>query len=106
MVVVGSFSAAEARRIERLSLEPNTMAELTGLLSAGDVLHASLTKQDDEQIDVSLRDIEVGTRRTMAISARLKPHERSHLMKILESIEANVGVVKLFEFCDSYFFHC
>lgn len=85
---------AEARQASRLHLEPNTMAELTSLLSSGDTLHASLTKQDDEQIEVALRDIEVATRRTMAVSTRLKPHERAHLLKILESIEANVGVAR------------
>jgi len=85
---------SEARRISRLVLEPNTMAELTALLSAADALHASLTEQDDEQIDVILRDIEVATRRTMMMSAKLKPHDRSHLVKILESVEMNVGVAR------------
>ena len=84
----------DARRAQRLSLEPNTMAELTALLSAGDALHTGLQKQDDEQIDASLRDIEIASRRTIAMSARLKPHERSHLMKVLEAIESNVGVAR------------
>lgn len=88
------MEASGARRISRLVLEPNTMAELTTLLSAADSLHSSLARQDDEQIDVILRDIEMATRRTMATSARLKPHERSHLMKILESVEMNVGVAR------------
>lgn len=70
------------------------MAELTALLSSGDTLHVALTKQDDEQIEVALRDIEVATRRTIAVSARLKPYERSHLLKILESVESNVEVAR------------
>lgn len=92
--ILAFAGTAEARRIARLVLEPNTMAELTALLSAADTLHSSLTEQDDEQIDVVLRDIEVATRRTMAMSARLKPHDRSHLVKILESVEMNVGVAR------------
>lgn len=84
----------ETRRGERIVLEPNTTAELTVLLSAGDGLHSSLTKQDDEQIDVALRDIEVATRRTIFVSKRLKPYERMHLVKMLEAIEENVGVAR------------
>ena len=93
LVFLLSFSV-EARRIERIELESKTMAELTVLLSAADGLHANLVKQDDEQIDVSLRDIELATRRTMAVSVRLKPYERMHLMKNLESIDASVGAAR------------
>lgn len=93
-VLIFSSATAFARRGERLVLEPNTMAELTALLSAGDALHTSLQKQDDEQIDANLRDIEIATKRTMLVSARLKVHDRQHLMKVLESIESNVGVAR------------
>ncbi len=86
--------AAQARRALRLVLEPNTMAELTALLSAGDALHGGLTKQDDEQVDLALRDIEMATRRTIAVSARLKPHERAHLIKVLEAVESNVDAAR------------
>lgn len=94
VLVAFGTSVSEARNAGRLVLEPNTMAELTALLSAGDALHVGLTKQDDEQIDVALRDIEIATRRTMAVSIRLKPYERNHLVKILESVESNVGVAR------------
>lgn len=86
--------AAEARRIERLQLEPNTMAELTTLLSHGDALHSALTKQEDEQVEVALRDIQFSISRTMAVSARVKMHERAHLMKILESMSENVEIAR------------
>lgn len=85
---------SQARRIERIVLEVRTAAELTVLLSAVDGLHSNLIKQDDEQVDVSLRDIEVATHNAMAVSARMKPHERTHLMKNLESIDASVGVAR------------
>lgn len=85
---------AQARRIERIELESKTMSELTVLLSAADGLHANLIKQDDEQIEVALRDIEQATKRTMAVSVRLKPYERTHLMKNLEAIDASVGVAR------------
>lgn len=86
--------SADARRVERIVLEVRTAAELTVLLSAVDGLHSNLIKQDEEQVDVSLRDIEVATHNTMAVSARMKPHERTHLVKYLESIDASVGVAR------------
>lgn len=94
LLVAQLATRAEARRGERLVLEPNTMAELTALLSSGDALHSALQKQDDEQIDASLRDIEIATKRTMAVSSRLKVYDRQHLMKVLEAIDANVGIAR------------
>ena len=88
-----SFTA-RARHAERIALEPRTATELTLLLSAVDGLHSNLMRQDDEQVDVSLRDIEVATRNTMLVSVHMKPHERTHLMKNLESIDASVGVAR------------
>lgn len=93
LLAFGSQSA-EARRIERLRLEPNTMAELSVLLSHGDDLHTALTKQEDEQIEVTLRDIQVSIARTMSASIRVKMHERAHLMKILESMAENVEIAR------------
>ncbi|CAN5404130.1 hypothetical protein BH10BDE1_BH10BDE1_30440 [soil metagenome] len=92
--IIAAAFAAQARKGERLQLEPNTMAELTVMLSAGDALHGGLTKQDDEQVDVALRDIELATRRTISVSARLKPYVREHLVKVLEVIESNVGAAR------------
>lgn len=85
---------ADARRIERLRLEPNTMAEVSILLSHGDDLHSALTKQEDEQIEVTLRDIQVSIARTMSASIRVKMHERAHLLKILESMAENVEIAR------------
>lgn len=86
--------SVSARHAERIVLEPRTATELTLLLSAVDGLHSALIRQDDEQVDVSLRDIEVATRTTMNVSVLMKPHERTHLMKNLESIDASVGVAR------------
>jgi hypothetical protein len=85
---------AQARRIERLRLEPGTMAELSALLSHGDDLHSALTKQEDEQVEVTLRDIQVAVNRTMSASIRVKMHERAHLLKILESMAVNVEIAR------------
>lgn len=93
-ITVAIAISAEARRIERLRLEPNTMAEISVLLSHGDDLHSALTKQEDEQIEVTLRDIQVSIARTMSASIRVKMHERAHLLKILESMAENVEIAR------------
>lgn len=87
-------SSSFARKAGRIELESSTMSQLTILLGTIDGLHSNLIKQDDEQIEVSLRDIEQETHRTMGVSERLKPYERTHLMKNLESIEINVGAAR------------
>ncbi len=84
----------DPRRIERLRLEPNTLAELSALLSHGDALHSALTKQEDEQTEVALRDIQVSIARTMSVSVRVKMHERAHLLKILESMAESVEIAR------------
>lgn len=94
VLTVVTVTVANARRIERLRLESNTMAEITILLSHGDDLHSALTKQEDEQIEVTLRDIQVSIERTMLASTKVKPHERAHLLKILESMAENVEIAR------------
>lgn len=85
---------AEARRIERLRLEPVTMAEMSALLGQGDALHGALTKQDDEQTEVVLRDLQIAIAKTVQASSKLKIHERSHLLKILDSMGENLEIAR------------
>lgn len=78
----------------RLVLRAEAMSELTALLSAGDALHSALIRQDDEQVDVALRDLESAGRRVIAVSSILRDHERTHLMKILEPLDELLGVAR------------
>ncbi len=85
---------SEARRIERLRIDPVTMAEISALLGQGDVLHGALIKQDDEQVEVILRDLQIAISKASQASHRLKVHERAHLMKILESLAENLEIAR------------
>lgn len=78
----------------RLVLRSEAMNELTALLSAGDGLHTALIRQDEEQVEVALRDLETANRRVIARSSALREHERTHLMKILDLIDEQVGVAR------------
>lgn len=94
MVCLSVFDVTEARRIERLRLDPVTMAEISALLGQGDALHGALTKQDDEQVEVVLRDLQIAIARASQASLRLKVHERAHLMKILEAMAENLEIAR------------
>jgi len=79
---------------ERLALEPKVQAELTAVLVAGDTLHSALTKQDDEQVDLALRDMEHALNKSMAATGTLKEYQRTHLMKLLEATQEFVEVAR------------
>lgn len=70
------------------------MAEISALLGQGDALHGALTKQDDEQVEVVLRDLQIAIARAVQASKRLKIHEQSHLLKILESMAENLEIAR------------
>jgi len=68
-----------------LQLAPQVMLELNHLIKASDTLHKSLLSQDEEQIEMGIRDIIIQIDKAKATTARLKPHERGHLLRILDS---------------------
>lgn len=92
LMTASTVLAAPAR--SRLIIHPAVTAELTSLLSAGDFLHESLVKQDDEQVDVALKDIELALKKTISASRVLRPYERAHLLKLLEATQEHVEVAR------------
>lgn len=93
-VMIGLFVAglslfraepAWAGKTGELLLAPPVMFELNQLLKASDALHKSLLSQDDEQIEMGIRDILLQIDKTKAASVQVKPHERGHLLRILDS---------------------
>ncbi len=94
MACFASFGEVEARRIERLRLDHLTMADISALLGQGDALHGALTRQDDEQVEVVLRDLQIAIARVTQTSYRLKVHERAHLIKILEAMSENLEIAR------------
>jgi len=72
---------------ELITLEPSLMTELNLVLKAGVTLHHSLIAQNDEQIDINLRDVIVELERAKSKSMIAKAHERSHLLRILDGAQ-------------------
>jgi hypothetical protein len=68
-----------------LLLVPEVRHELNLVLKTGDILHKSLLTQDEEQIDLSLRDVLVQLTRARGSLIFAKPHERRHLVRIIDA---------------------
>lgn len=83
--LVTSLSGSLEARAGDLVLNKHLMEELNLVLKASDVLHKSLLTQDDEQVDLSLRDLLRQLEKAQNASGLAKPHERGHLMRILSA---------------------
>ncbi len=68
-----------------MALHPTVMRELNLTIRSADLLHQALIKQDEEQLEIGIRDVihQIDRVRTVAILA--KQHERHHLLRILEA---------------------
>jgi hypothetical protein len=75
----------EEAHASRLALAAPLTSELNLILRASEALHRSLIGQNDEQIEVGLRDILWQIDRTRGALYLAKPHERGHLLKILDA---------------------
>jgi hypothetical protein len=82
--IVAILSVAMATGGE-LALTPKIMNGLNQVLRASDFLHKSLVSKDEEQIELGLRDILVELDRTRVTSIQAKPHERRHLVRIINT---------------------
>jgi hypothetical protein len=86
-VLATGFFGVQAARCEagELALSPQVTAELNQVLKVGDALHKSLLSQDEEQIEMGVRDIIVQLDRAKNASNQVKPHDRRHLLRVLDS---------------------
>lgn len=82
--IIGVFSVAVVSAGE-LALTPPIMNGLNQILKASDLLHKSLLSKDEEQIEIGVRDILIELERAKIASYKAKPHERRHLVRILDT---------------------
>lgn len=59
--------------------------ELNRVLKMSEALHKSLLSQNEERVDLALRDMLWQLERARDASQYAKPHERGHLVRILDS---------------------
>lgn len=85
ILILSWGSAASVWAAEGLVLSPAMTNELNQVLKASEVLHRSLLSQNEEKVDLALRDVVWQLERARAASAKAKPHERGHLLRILDS---------------------
>lgn len=77
-----------------LVLAPQLTRELNAVLQAGDDLRLTLIQQNEEQADIGIRDLLQQIDRARALSHLAKPHERQHLLRILEAAKESFQVVQ------------
>lgn len=82
---IGFLSVGSVSNANGLTLAPNLTTELNQILSVSDHLHKSLVTQSEEQIEISLREMVLQLDRARAAANFAKPHDRRHLMRILDA---------------------
>ena len=88
-ILVLTLFLAQPALAGRIELTPKLSAELNLILKASENLQNSMVKKSEDQLDVSVREMVTQIQRTVAISGLAKPHERSHLLKILRAAREN-----------------
>lgn len=89
LIFISIFFAAQLAQAGRMELVPKLSAELNDILKASENLQSAMIKKSEDQLDVSVREMVAQIQRTVAISSLAKPHERSHLLKILRAAREN-----------------
>jgi hypothetical protein len=82
LVVAGQLARAAPNG--ELMLEQELMGELNQVLKVGDSLHKSLVLQNEEQVELNLRDMLQQLERAKSACRLAKPHEQRHLVRILD----------------------
>ena len=88
-----AFPAIAGRNAE-LVLSPALTRELNLVLKTSEALHKSLVRQDDEQVEIGLKDLLQQIDHARALSHLAKPHERAHLVRILDAAREQFEVTK------------
>lgn len=86
------IAVASTAKAGDLSLHPLVMRELNQLVKTSDTLHVALVREDEEFLEIAIRDLVLQTDRVWGTSAQAKPHERYHLIKILDSLREHLEI--------------
>jgi hypothetical protein len=89
-LVAGCFAGlsrevAHAGAKGELVMNSQLTRELNQVLKMSNAVHQALVANDEEQTDLGLRDLLKQIDRARAVSHLAKPHERSHLLIILDA---------------------
>lgn len=94
-LIISSFilspSQSEAGRIgANIILRPNVTLEINKLLLASDTLRLALVSQDEDQIEICLRELMWEVDQARLTSLHVRDFDRRHLLKILDNIKENL----------------
>lgn len=92
--VISVFLVAPRVEAGELFLNSQLMLEINGVLKASDTLHRSLIQQNEEQVELGLRDLIQQINRARELSYLAKPHERQHLIRILDAAKEHFEITQ------------
>ena len=84
-LAISVMLAAVPARGSGLILQAQEMTALNRILNAGDSLHRSLVAQNEDQIEIGIRELINQIDQARQASANLKAHERGHLLLVLDA---------------------
>lgn len=77
-----------------LQVAPAVVNELNLLLEAAHGLHEALVEQKQDRVELGVRDTLLQIDRARDASAKVKEHERRHLVRVLESAKTQFELVQ------------
>lgn len=86
-------NSSNAGRIgANIVLRSNVTIELNKLLLSSDNLRIALLSQDEDQIEICLRELSWEVDQARAVSVYVRDFDRRHLLKILDNIKTNLDM--------------
>lgn len=84
-LAVSTPTLVSAKSREELNLPAPLRHQLEQVLKSGDSLRGSLVAQNEERAEIGIREVLKDLEHARASTQSVKPHEREHLMKILNA---------------------
>ncbi len=75
-----------------IALRPNVTFQLNKVLISSESLRLALLNQDEDQIEICLRELSWEVDQARILSMQVRDFDRRHLLKILDNIKANLEV--------------
>ncbi len=73
-------------------LRPSVTLQINKVLAAGESLRLALLNQDEDQIEICLRELTWEVDQARLISLQVRDFDRRHLLKILDNIKSSLEI--------------
>ena len=91
LIAIPSISQA-GRANSNITLRQSVTLEINKMLLAGENLRLALLNQDEDQIEICLRELMWAVNQTRTVSLHVRDFDRRHLIKILDNVKGNLDM--------------